>query len=74
MLIFCHLNTCIFYDLPHFKIIYTSKAMQHGNSKCNDGKTISGEMSIIEAVVIIIYCKLIMKEKLKISKISCCDN
>ena len=62
MLIFCHLNTCIFYDLPHFKIIYTSKAMQHGNSKCNDDKTISGEeMSTMVAVIIIIYCKLIMK-------------
>ena len=48
--------------------------MQHGNSKCNDDKTMSGEMSIIEAVIVIIYSKLIMKEKLKISKINCCDN
>ena len=61
MLIFCHLNTCIFYDLPHFKIIYTSKAMQHDNSKSNDDKTLSVEMRIIVAVIIIIYCKLIMK-------------
>ena len=61
MLIFCHLNACIFYDLPDFKIIYTSKAMQHGNSKGNDDKTISREMSIIVAMIIIIYCKLIMK-------------
>ena len=59
MLIFCHLNTCIFYDLPHFNIIYTSKEMQHGkNSKCNDEQK---TMSIIVAVIIIIYCKLIMK-------------
>ena len=35
--------------------------MQHGNSKCNDDKTISGEMSIIVAVIIIIYCKLTME-------------
>ena len=36
--------------------------MQHGNSKCNDDKTISGEeMSTMVAVIIIIYCKLIMK-------------
>ena len=55
MFIFCRLNTCILYDLPHFRIIYTSKAMQHGNSKCNDDKTISGEMSIILAMIIIIY-------------------
>ena len=61
MLIFCHLNTCIFYDLPHFKIINTSKAMQHCNSKCNDDKTIPVEMRIIVAVIIIIYYKLIMK-------------
>ena len=56
MLIFCHLNTCILYDLPHFKIIYTSKAMQHGNSKRNDDKTISGKISIIVAVIIITHC------------------
>ena len=53
MLIFCHLNTCIVYDLPQFRINYTSTAMQHGNSKRNDDETISGEMSII--VTIIIY-------------------
>ena len=35
--------------------------MQHGNSKCNDDKAISGEMSVIVAVIIILYCKLIMK-------------
>ena len=45
--------------------------MQHGNSKCNDDKTISGEMSIIKAVIVIMYSKLI---KLKVSKINCCDN
>ena len=35
--------------------------MQHDNSECNDDKTISGEMSIIVAVIIIIYRKLITK-------------
>ena len=47
--------------------------MQHGNSECSDDKTMSEEMSIM-VTVIIICCKLIMKLKLKLSKISCCDN
>ena len=42
MLTFCHLNTCIFYNLPNFTIIYASKAMEHGNSKPKDDKTICG--------------------------------
>ena len=28
MVIFCYLNTCIFYDVPLFRIIYRSKITQ----------------------------------------------
>ena len=59
MLIICHFNTCILYDLPHFRITYISKAMQHGNSKHSDDKTISAEMNIIMTIIIIIYWILI---------------